>query len=29
MDDERLWSFEESLWTQGPENYREKSMPMS
>lgn len=24
MDDERLWSFEESLWTQGPDNYREK-----
>lgn len=24
MDDERLWSFEESLWTGGPDNYREK-----
>lgn len=24
MDDDRLWSFEESLWTQGPDNYREK-----
>ncbi|MEJ8631665.1 DUF4440 domain-containing protein [Sphingomonas sp. I4] len=24
MDDDRLWSFEESLWTEGPDNYREK-----
>lgn len=24
MDDSRLWSFEESLWTEGPDNYREK-----
>ena len=24
MDDNRLWSFEESLWTEGPDNYREK-----
>ncbi|MGE7204867.1 DUF4440 domain-containing protein [Sphingomonas sp. NPDC019816] len=27
MDDERVWSFEESLWTQGPDNYREKVDP--
>lgn len=27
MDDERLWSFEQSLWTDGPENYREKVDP--
>lgn len=24
MDDERLWAFEHSLWTGGPDNYREK-----
>lgn len=24
MDDERLWNFERSLWTEGPDNYREK-----
>lgn len=24
MDDSRLWSFEQSLWTEGPDNYREK-----
>lgn len=24
MDDERLWAFEESLWTGGPGTYREK-----
>lgn len=24
MDDERIWSFEQSLWTQGLDNYREK-----
>ena len=24
MDDERIWDFERSLWTQGAENYREK-----
>ena len=24
MDDTRLWSFEESLWTEGPDNYRDK-----
>lgn len=24
MDDERLWAFEQSLWTGGPDNYREK-----
>ncbi|WP_076069651.1 DUF4440 domain-containing protein [Sphingomonas montana] len=24
MDDDRLWGFEQSLWTDGPENYREK-----
>lgn len=24
MDDERLWGFEQSLWIEGPENYREK-----
>lgn len=24
MDDTRLWTFEESLWTEGPDNYREK-----
>ncbi|WP_267386965.1 DUF4440 domain-containing protein [Sphingomonas sp. GC_Shp_3] len=24
MDDDRLWSFEQSLWTEGPDNYREK-----
>lgn len=24
MDDNRLWGFEQSLWTEGPENYREK-----
>ena len=24
MDDERIWSFEQSLWTEGAENYREK-----
>ena len=27
MEDERLWSFEESLWTEGPDNYREKVDP--
>lgn len=27
MDDERLWSVEESLWTGGPENYCEKVDP--
>lgn len=24
MDDERLWGFEQSLWIEGPDNYREK-----
>lgn len=24
MEDSRLWTFEESLWTEGPDNYREK-----
>lgn len=24
MNDERVWSFEQSLWTEGPDNYREK-----
>ncbi len=24
MDDNRLWGFEQSLWTEGPDNYREK-----
>jgi hypothetical protein len=24
MDDDRLWNFEQSLWTEGPDNYREK-----
>lgn len=24
MDDNRLWSFEQSLWTEGSDNYREK-----
>ncbi len=24
MDDQRLWDFETSLWTEGPDNYREK-----
>jgi hypothetical protein len=24
MDDDRIWSFEQSLWTEGPDNYREK-----
>lgn len=24
MEDDRLWRFEESLWTEGPDNYREK-----
>jgi hypothetical protein len=24
MDDDRLWSFEQSLWTEGPDNYRKK-----
>lgn len=24
MDDDRVWSFEQSLWTEGAENYREK-----
>ncbi|MFD1949868.1 DUF4440 domain-containing protein [Sphingomonas arantia] len=24
MDDDRLWGFEQSLWTEGPDNYREK-----
>ncbi|WP_174292496.1 DUF4440 domain-containing protein [Sphingomonas bacterium] len=24
MDDDRLWGFEQSLWIEGPENYREK-----
>lgn len=24
MDDERLWGFEQSLWLEGEENYREK-----
>ncbi len=24
MEDSRLWNFEESLWTEGPDNYREK-----
>ena len=24
MEDERLWSFEHSLWVDGPDNYREK-----
>lgn len=24
MDDDRVWSFETSLWTEGPDNYREK-----
>lgn len=27
MEDERLWSFEQSLWTEGPDNYREKVDP--
>ncbi|MCT8002330.1 nuclear transport factor 2 family protein [Sphingomonas sanguinis] len=27
MEDARLWSFEESLWTEGPDNYREKVDP--
>jgi hypothetical protein len=27
MDDSRLWSFEQSLWTEGPDNYREKVDP--
>jgi len=27
MDDTRLWSFEQSLWTEGPDNYREKVDP--
>jgi hypothetical protein len=27
MDDNRLWSFEQSLWTEGPDNYREKVDP--
>jgi len=24
MNDERVWNFETSLWTEGPDNYREK-----
>ena len=24
MDDQRIWSFEQSLWTEGRENYQEK-----
>lgn len=24
MDDDRLWGFEQSLWLEGPDNYREK-----
>lgn len=24
MDDDRLWGFEQSLWIEGPDNYREK-----
>ena len=24
MDDDRLWGFEQSLWLDGPDNYREK-----
>jgi hypothetical protein len=24
MDDDRIWSFERSLWVEGPENYHEK-----
>ena len=24
MDDDRLWGYEQSLWIEGPENYREK-----
>ena len=27
MDDERLWGFEQSLWLEGPDNYREKVDP--
>jgi hypothetical protein len=27
MDDGRVWAFEESLWTQGEENYRAKIDP--
>lgn len=27
MDDDRLWGFEQSLWIEGPENYREKVDP--
>ena len=27
MDDDRLWSFEQSLWIEGPDNYREKVDP--
>jgi len=27
MDDGRLWNFEQSLWTEGPDNYREKVDP--
>lgn len=27
MDDERLWGFEQSLWIEGPDNYREKVDP--
>ena len=24
MDDDRLWGFEQSLWIEGPDNYRQK-----
>ncbi len=27
MDDDRLWGFEQSLWLEGEENYREKVDP--
>lgn len=27
MDDDRLWGFEQSLWIEGPDNYREKVDP--
>lgn len=27
MDDNRLWNFEQSLWTEGADNYREKVDP--
>ncbi len=27
MDDDRLWGFEQSLWTGGPQNYRDKVDP--